>query len=148
MLNTIYGLAGIGVLLGVGLFAAIRGGPAERYAMAVAALGWVASLAIQAVAGVRDPLFGLLAIDFTAFVALVGLVWRSKRRWPLAAVGFQGLAVGVDLVRFASPQLNGRAYLTALAVAGYGLLGAIAVGSSTARRRSLETVNADPEVSG
>ena len=138
MLNTIYGLTGIFVLVSVGFFAVIRGGASERYAMAVAALGWVASLAFQAVSGVRDPLFGLLAIDLIAFVALLGLVWRSRRVWPLAAVGFQGLAAGVDIVRFASPRMHDWGYLTALAVAGYGLLGAIAVGTWTAKREPTE----------
>lgn len=134
MLNTVYGLAGIAALLSVGLFALIRGGPAERYAMAVAAMGWVASLALQAVSGVKDPLEGLLGIDVAAFAALIGLVWRSRKSWPLAAVGFQGLAAAVDLVRLASPRLNSWAYLTALALAGYGLLAAIAFGVFTARR--------------
>ena len=138
MLNTIYGLAGIFALLSVGLFALVRGGPSERYAIAVTALGWVASLALQAVAGVKDPLFGLAAIDMTAFVALLGLVWRPSRRWPVAAVGFQGLAVGVDLIRFASPHMSGWAYLTALAFAGYGLLASIVVGIWTVRRPILD----------
>ena len=136
MLNTLYGLIGVAALLCVGTYALIRGGAAERYAMVVTALGWIASLALQGLMGVRDPLFGLTVIDLAAFVALLGLVWRSERRWPLAAVGFQGLAVGVDLVRIVSPHLSGWAYLTALAVAGYGLLSAIAVGTFMSERNT------------
>ncbi len=133
MLNTVYGLCGVGALLVVALLVVLRGGPMERYAMAVAALGWVASLAMQGASGVLDPLFGLLTVDLTAFVALMGLIWRSRKRWPLFAVGFQGLAAGIDLVRTATIHLSSWIYLTALAVAGYGLLASIAVGAWTAR---------------
>jgi hypothetical protein len=134
VLNTVYGLVGLVVMAGVGLFALIRGGAAERYAMAVTALGWVASLAVQAASGVKDPLLGLLGIDVMAFLALVGLVWRSKRLWVVAAVACQSLATGVDLVRLVSPHMRGWGYLTALAVAGYGLLAAIGFGTATAKR--------------
>ena len=134
MLTTLYSITGLALLAAVGVYALLRGGALERYAMGVATLGWLASLGVQSVSGIFDPVVGFLLIDTIAFAALVGLTWRSGRRWPLFAAGFQGLALSVDGMRVVSPHLSRWVYLTALAAAGYGLLAAIVFGTWEAGR--------------
>ncbi len=142
MLTTVYSQVGLAVLALVGVFALGSGGPLERHAMGVVALGWLASLGAQAFLGVFDPVLAFMMIDAAALTALVGLTWRSGRLWPLFAVGFQGLATAIDLMRFANPRLDALTYLTALAVAGSGLLAAIVVGTwGVQRERGLQHAN-------
>ena len=87
--------------------------------------------------GVFDCRIAFLVIDSLLVLALIGLAWRSDRRWPFYAIGFQGLAAAVRCgARGPQPHLRQWTYLNAIALAGYGLLAMIVFGTwQTARRR-------------
>ncbi len=138
--GALFGLAGVGIMLVVVGGALIWGGERERRAAVITGLGWGGSLAVQILGHRLDPNLAFAMIDAFALLGLLGLVWKPGQGWPLAAVLCQGLAVAIDCVRLISPHMHRWAYLTGLAVAGYGLLAAIVWGTVvTARARRAQT---------
>lgn len=133
-MGALFGLAGVVIMLAVVGAALIFGGDRERRAAVIAGLGWTGSLAVQILGHRLDPNLAFAMIDAFALLGLLGLVWKPGQGWPLAAVLSQGLAVAIDCVRLISPHMHRWAYLTGLAVAGYGLLAAIAWGTVNAVR--------------
>lgn len=130
-LGVLLGYLGLAVAAVVCLFAIVRGGPEERRAGIIVGLGWAASYGLQRVTRALDPFVSLAVVDFIAFLALAAMVWRRRWVWPTVAVAFQGLAVSTDLVRMAAPTTHRWAYLTTLAIAGYGLLGTLLFATAT-----------------
>ncbi len=121
--------------------AALRwGGRSERRVAVVVALGWVATLVVQRVAGQVAPVLALMAVDGVAFALLLILTWRARTEWTVYAVALQGVTLGVHLLRLVSPDMSTWTYLTALTVAAYALLAVLAWGTWTAwRSRSISS---------
>lgn len=118
------------VLLTVaGAGALLRGGQVERRGVALFATGWLASLGAQLAPGQILPALLLAAIDTAIMICLIALAWKSPRPWPAAACGFQVLALAAGMVKWVDPGLDAHIYLGLLAAAGYGAVGALAVGA-------------------
>lgn len=117
------------LLTTAGAGALLRGGPVERRGVALFAIGWLASLTVQLAPG--QILQGLLlaVIDMAVMVSLIALTWKSPRPWPAAACGFQALALAAGVAKWLQPDLDTHIYLGLLAAAGYGAVGALAVGA-------------------
>ena len=124
------GAAAVTVVAGA---AVAFGGALERRAAAWIWAAWMMTPLLQALSGEFDPAMLFAVVDATMLMILTGLAWRSGRTWTLAAVAAQALSLVIDLVRLAAP-FGSYAYLTALAVAAYGLLAALAWGVWTSWR--------------
>lgn len=112
------------------------GGPLERRGAAWIAAAWVMTPLLQVLSGDYDPVLLFGVVDVTTLLGLATLTWRSGRVWPMVAVGAQALGVGVHLVRLLQPHMSAWTYLTALTLAAYVLLTALAAGTWTHARRS------------
>ena len=133
-MREIYSQAPTALMLLVGA-AAIRWGDRQaRAAAAVTALGWIATLAVQAGAGRVAPWAALTAVDGLCFLAFLALAFRRMRGWLVLMVAAQGVAVSVHVIRALAPGMATWTYLTALAVAGYGVLLTLAWGVWTSHR--------------
>ncbi len=133
-MREIYSQAPTLLMLMVGA-AAIRWGDGQvRAAAGVTALGWIATLAVQTGAGRVAPWAALAGVDALAFLAFLALAFRRVRGWVVLVLAAQGVAVAVHAIRALAPSMTAWSYLTALAVAGYGVLLALALGVWLSRR--------------
>lgn len=141
-----FGLAAMSLVCGSAWW---FGGPLERRGAAWIAAAWVMTPLLQVLTGDYDPVVLFSVVDVTTLLGLAALTWRSGRAWPMVAVGAQALGTGVDLVRLFQPHMNAWSYLTALTLAAYVLLAALAAGTWTharALRRGRESSTSDPQV--
>lgn len=111
------------------LGATVRGGRVELRGAALFTLAWIASLGQRALAGADTPGGGRAAIDLAVLVALAALAWKSPRPWPVFACGFQALALAAGLAGMVTPGLDPGRLSSLLAMAGFGAVGALAVGA-------------------
>lgn len=115
------------VVAGVG--ALLRGGRVERLGIALFAGGWLLSLGVQMLTPPALLPLALAPIDLAVMVALIALTWKSPRPWPAVACGFQAIALAAGAAKWLEPSLNPYVYLGLLAAAGYGAVGALAIGA-------------------
>ena len=110
-------------------FAFMKGDETERLAAGAYILGWFASLLLQTDETHRRVQWGMFAVDTAMLLFLAGLVWKSRRTWPVWAAACQLLIVmsHVVLMVDVKPPLN--AFLVVVNLAGYGVLIALAVGT-------------------
>jgi hypothetical protein len=89
-----------------------KGDREEQVTAGALLLGWVATLVL------RDPRWlgiqwGGFAVDGLFMVMITIIALRSRRYWPLAAAGFQLLAIVTHAARMVDPSLGGWVYATA-----------------------------------
>lgn len=110
-------------------FAFLKGDEPERIGGGAYVLLWFASLLVQNDVGIYDDQIGIFIIDVLMLVVLGGLVWRSRRAWPVWASGFQLLIVMSHIVAHIDVRPPAMAFITVINMAGYGVLIALAVGT-------------------
>jgi hypothetical protein len=97
--------------LGVCGAALWKGGRDERIVSAAFLADVIASLALlQYRTGTQ---WGVFAVDGLFFILLVAVALKSRRYWPIAAAGFQLLAILTHAASTFDPHLGGWAYITA-----------------------------------
>jgi len=117
-------------LLGVATVgAAMRGGSVERRGAALFCSAWLVWLAAGRISGEAAPGVWMLVIDATVMFALIGLVWRSPRPWPVYASGLQLLVVTGDIAPWVRPDLDADQHLVLLASLRFAVIGAFAIGA-------------------
>jgi len=120
------------VLLGVATVgAAMRGGSVERRGAALFCSAWLVWLGTDWVAGETAPGVWMLVIDATVLFALIGLVWRSPRPWPVYASGLQLLVVTGGIAPWVRQDLDADLHLTLLAALRFAAICAFAIGAWT-----------------
>ena len=127
----IFGMVMVTLVCGAAL---VWGGRLERRAAIWIWCAWVMTPGLQHLTGSLDPVVLFACVDFGELVGLWALVWRSGRNWPVAAVAAQATSLAIDLLRLIRP-MQPYVYITALAVVGYVLLGALAWGTASSRLR-------------
>jgi hypothetical protein len=105
----------------------IRGGVEER----LTAGGLLTNVAATVV--LRDHSWPQLqragfTIDLLFLVLLLVIALRSPKFWPMAAAGFQLLAVLTHVAKMIDPALEQWAYITAIVIWTYLLMTALGVG--------------------
>ena len=120
-------------MVAVSAFALWKGDEPERVGTATYLLAWFATMLIQDDGPLESWIYGVLAVDVVVALVFAGLSWKSKKSWPLWAAGFSLLAV-IGHVTTIIQLLSGQkplidAYMTAVAIASYGIVAAIGVGT-------------------
>jgi len=108
-------------------YALWRGRLPERVAAVAFLLAWAASYVVHS----RDftrPQFGMFWVDVILMVILVGLALMSGRRWLMAASACHVLTLGDHVAMIMDQQILSLAYLRVMAVWGYAVLLALALG--------------------
>lgn len=124
---------GLVVLLFVCGGAFWKGGSEERYVAA----GILLSLAVTVLT--RDNHWehvesAVFVADTSLFIALVVISLKTAKYWPLAAAGFQLLAIMTHVAKVMDAGLQQWAYITAGVIWTYLLLVALGVGTWNAWR--------------
>lgn len=127
--------------MGVCALATWKGRDEERLAAGGLLAGWALTRVTYS-----DPShtqWGVLAVDISLLWLLGWIALRSRRYWPLFAVGFHLLAVFTHLARSLDSSLGGWAYVTAEIIWGYLL--AFVIGYAAWTTPGLQVANT-PEV--
>ena len=131
-------LAYFGLLIGVAVYAYLKGGRDERAAMFVCVGATLASLAVMSQGGsdyrTLQPLVAV--VDIATLGAFAWIALRSERFWPLWISGLQLTSTTGHLLKFVEPDLVPLAYSTALAFWSYLILIILGVGTFRTSRRA------------
>lgn len=119
---------GLVVLLAVCSGAFLKGGVEER--LTAAAL--LASVAVTVL--FRDRSWTSLqtagfAMDVIVLLLLVAIALKSAKYWPMFGAGFQLLAVLTHVAKMIDPNVDQWAYITAIVIWTYLLMGALGLGT-------------------
>lgn len=134
MLNTIYTWVGSGVILLICGSALWKGDRLEQWGGGLCFMAWLATILIQDDVSADIEQFALLGVDFAMLAALGFLAWKAERSWPVWAAACQAITVAVHLAKMVDFRIPEVAYLSALVLASYGVLVALAVGTVVAWR--------------
>ncbi len=136
MLDTIYSQIGAAVIVLVCGFALWKGGRAEQWAGGILIVAWLGTILIQD----QTDSVGFhpldLVVDASVLAALGTIAWRSDRNWPIWASACQAINLATHLAFALDLRIPETAYYSALALASYGVLVALAVGTFLAWRES------------
>ena len=134
MLNTLPAQIGAAAILIICAAALWKGDRLEQWGAGICILAWLATILIQddAAAGIEE--FALLGVDFAVLAALGVLAWRGVRSWPVWAAACQAITVAIHLAKMVDFRIPTAAYISALVLASYGVLIALAIGTAVAWR--------------
>lgn len=134
MLDTWYTQFGAAVIVLICGCALWKGGWLEQWGGGLSFIAWLASLLIQDNAALDLQEYAMLGVDFAMLAALGVLAWRGERTWPVWAAACQAITVAVHLSKMVDFRIPTVAYISALVLASYGVLIALAIGTFVAWR--------------
>jgi len=127
--DTLYSQIGAGFAVLVIGFAFLKGDEPERVGGGAYALSLLASLLIQDDSQLSGTQWGLMAIDTVMLAVYAGLVWKSRRSWPVWASALQALIVMSHVLTIIDLRPPIAAFYAVINLASYGIMLAIAIGT-------------------
>lgn len=129
MFDTLYAQIGAVFVIGICVFAFLKGDDPERIGAGAYSIGWLASLLTQYTLHIEIAQYGILALDIAMLGVLAALTWKSRRAWPIWAAALQLVSVMSNALVIIDPRTPFASLLTVLNLTGYGVLICIAVGT-------------------
>ncbi|QJB69268.1 hypothetical protein [Parasphingorhabdus halotolerans] len=112
---------------------AIKRGHREEYiGAAIMFAGSVATGIVARVFGTAwsHREYGILGVDLLALLALIYVMIRSDRFWPIWATAFHLLAVTIHVAMMVAPEITPWAFATGAGFWAYPMLLALAIGTN------------------
>jgi len=129
MLNVVYAVVGAVFMVGMTLFAFIKGGARERLGAGIYFLAWIASLVVQENVGFRGLPIGMFLIDAAVLVALAAIAWRAPQSWPTWAAGLQLVTVMGHVMILTTKSVPIASLYTVMNLTSYLIILCIGVGT-------------------
>ncbi|HBI20262.1 MULTISPECIES: hypothetical protein [unclassified Brevundimonas] len=129
MLNIVYVVFGAVFMVGMALFAFLKGGQAERFGAGAYLFAWFASIILQENSGFRGMPVGLFLIDVVALFVFVGLSWRYRRSWPVWVSGIQLITVMCHIMILTKQPVLLASLITVMNLNSYLIIGFMIVGT-------------------
>lgn len=129
MLNLAYAVVGAVFMVGMALFAFLKGGPAERFGAGAYLFAWFASIILQENSGFRGMPVGLFLIDVAALFVFVGLSWRYRQSWPVWVSGIQLITVMCHIMILTKQPVLLASLITVMNLNSYLIIGFLIVGT-------------------
>lgn len=129
MFDTLASQIGAVFVVGICLFAFLKGNEPERIAAGAFVLGWFASMLTQDDGDLHTVQWLVLAIDTGMLLLLIGLVWKSRSSWPAWGAACQLLVVMSHFISMSDLRPSMGNYIAVINIAGYGVLISLAVGT-------------------
>ena len=129
MLNLAYAVVGAVFMVGMALFAFLKGGPAERFGAGAYLFAWFASIILQENSGFRGMPVGLFLIDVAALFVFVGLSWRYRQSWPVWVSGIQLITVMCHIMILTKQPVLLASLITVMNLNSYLIIGFLTVGT-------------------
>ncbi|WP_395943229.1 hypothetical protein [Brevundimonas sp.] len=129
MVNMLYAVVGAVFMVGMALFAFMKGGPAERIGAGVYLFAWFASMVMQEMQGFRGMPIGVFLIDVGVLIAFVALAWRARHPWTIWVSGLQLIAVMSHIMILTGARVPLASLYTVTNFTGYLIIACIIVGT-------------------
>lgn len=129
MFDTLASQLGAVLVVLVCAFAFLKGDETERIAAGAYILSWFASMLLQTDGELYEVQWGVFAVDTAMLLVLGGLIWKSRKAWPVWAAACNLLIVMSHVVLMIDVRPPMAAFITAVNLAGYGVLISLAVGT-------------------
>lgn len=113
-----------------------KGGLPERATALVSLAGYFITPLVQTIGGLRQPLWGIAAVDASVLAFVTLMLWRYPRRWLIGAWACEALTVLCHAAKLADATLLGRGYMASLYVLYFCFLAALAYGAFEAKNLS------------
>lgn len=117
-----------------------EGGFPERATASFSLAAYFVTPLVQAIGGLRQPLWGIAAVDASVLVFVTLMLWRYPRRWLIGAWACEALTVLCHAAKLADATLLGRGYMASLYVLYFCFLAALTYGAFEAKNLSLRQV--------
>ncbi|WP_292121634.1 hypothetical protein [Brevundimonas sp.] len=124
-----YAVVGAVFMVGMTLFAFIKGGSRERLGAGIYFLAWIASLVVQENVGFRGLPIGMFLIDAAVLVALAAIAWRAPQSWPTWAAGLQLVTVMGHVMILTTKSVPIASLYTVMNLTSYLIILCIGVGT-------------------
>lgn len=130
MVNMLYAVIGAVFMVGMGLFAFIKGDKPEKHGAGAYLLAWLATIVVQQGAVPADyaPI-AVFLVDFCVLIVFVALAWRSKRPWPIWASGIQLVTIMGHVLLLTKTSISVTSLLTVMNLNGYLIIATLTVGT-------------------
>lgn len=130
MLNIVYAIVGAVFMVGMALFAFLKGGPTERIGAGAYLFAWFATIILQENNGFLKAVpSGMLLIDLALLVVFVALAWRYRLSWPVWASGLQLIVVMSHIMILTGQPIMVASLYTIMNFTGYLIIGCLIVGT-------------------
>ncbi|SPU52202.1 Uncharacterised protein [Brevundimonas vesicularis] len=129
MVNMIYAVVGAVFMVGMALFAFLKGGKPERFGAGAYLFAWFATIIMQENSGFRGVPLGMFVIDLALLSAFVGLSWRCRGSWPVWASGLQLIMVMSHIMILTGQPVSVASIYTVMNFTGYLIIGCITAGT-------------------
>jgi hypothetical protein len=139
MFDTLLSQIGVAAVVLVCAFALLKGDEPERLGAGAYLIAVFASLLLQQKGALSGIQWGLLVIDAALVAVYAGLVWKSRRSWPVWACALQALIVMCHLLTLIDSRPPLAAFYAVINLAGYGVLLSLASGTLQAWRERRAT---------
>jgi hypothetical protein len=129
MLNVVYAVVGAVFMVGVALFAFLKGGPRERIGAGYLVAAWFVSLLVQENSDFRGLPIGMFLIDTFSLLVFVALAWRAPRAWPVWVTGLQAITIMGHVMAMTTNTVPLASIYTVMNLIGYLIILCIGVGT-------------------
>ncbi|NSX32618.1 hypothetical protein HTK96_04460 [Brevundimonas vesicularis] len=129
MLNIAYAIVGAVFMVGMALFAFLKGNSAERIGAGAYLFAWFATIVMQENSGFRGVPLGMFLVDLVLLIVFVGISWRYRQSWPVWASGLQLIAVMSHIMSLTGQRVMVGSLYTVVNMIGYLIIGCIIIGT-------------------
>jgi hypothetical protein len=128
-MNMLYAMVGAVFMVGMGVFAFLKGDNPERIGAGAYLMAWFASVLTQRGMGASNIPYAMFALDVVVLTVFVGLAWKSRRTWPVWASGLQLLSVMSHILIMIDTRLPITSLYTVMNLNGYLIITCLIVGT-------------------
>ena len=129
MLNVVYAVVGAVFMVGVTLFAFLKGGTREKIGAGYLIAAWFVSLLVQENSGFRGLPIGMFLIDAFSLLVFIALAWRSPQAWPVWVAGLQAITVMGHVMLLTTKAVPIASLYTVMNLIGYLIILSLGVGT-------------------
>ncbi|NBB65107.1 hypothetical protein GVN18_38265 [Pseudomonas sp. ODNR1LW] len=129
MVNMVYAVVGAVFMVGVTLFAFLKGGHREKIGAGYLIAAWFVSLLVQENSGFRGLPIGMFLIDAVSLLVFAALAWRAPQAWPAWVTGLQAITVMGHVMLMTTKTVPIASLYTVMNLIGYLILLCLGVGT-------------------
>lgn len=129
MVNMVYAVVGAVFMVGMALFAFLKGDKPERIGAGAYLFAWFATIIMQENSGFRGVPIGMFVIDVALLGAFVAIAWKYRGSWPVWASGLQLIVVMSHIMILTGQPVSVASLYTVMNFTGYLIIGCITMGT-------------------